>query len=230
VFFGILIVDGWHAYTKIVCDRQTCMAHLFIRDGENLQAARDGLSELVFQRRLKALEQRLDALLKWNNPNDTLKEVIKKVRRHKQHILTFIKHEGAPHHNSYGEYIIKEGGGVERKMSGGSMSAERARAYACIQSTAMTCPLRGISFHRFLKSSLFVISARQGLGCWLNMSPVWNRSQPLLESNLSPHGATVSLCENVWKSHGQKLACSFCARHSHTHSPPTHTTPRNERT
>ncbi len=29
VFLGILIVDGWHAYTKIVCDRQTCMAHIF---------------------------------------------------------------------------------------------------------------------------------------------------------------------------------------------------------
>lgn len=179
VFFGILIVDGWHAYTKIVCDRQTCMAHIFrkirafidafpqyrsimkfylklrriIRDGEKLQAARDGLSELVFQRRLKALEQRLDALLEWKNPNDTLKEVIKKVRRQKKHILTFIKHEGAPHHNNYGEYIIKKGV-VKRKMSGGSMSAEGARAYACIQSVAMTCQLRGISFHRFLKASL----------------------------------------------------------------------------
>lgn len=29
VFYGILIVDGWHAYTRIVCDRQTCMAHIF---------------------------------------------------------------------------------------------------------------------------------------------------------------------------------------------------------
>jgi transposase len=179
VFFGILIVDGWHAYTKIVCDRQTCMAHIFrkirafidafpqyrsimkfylklrriIRDGEKLQAARDGLSELVFQRRLKALKKRLDVLLEWKNPNDTLKEVIKKVRRQKEHILTFIKHEGAPHHNNYGEYIIKKGV-VKRKMSGGSMSAEGARAYACIQSIAMTCQLRGISFHRFLKASL----------------------------------------------------------------------------
>jgi transposase len=179
VFFGILIVDGWHAYTKIVCDRQTCMAHIFrkirafidafpqyrsimkfylqlrriIRDGEKLQGVRDGLSELVFQRRLKVLEQRLDALLKWKNPNDTLKKVIKKVRHQKQHILTFIKHEGAPHHNNYGEYIIKKGV-VKRKMSGGSMSAEGLRAYACIQSVAMTCQLRGISFHRFLKASL----------------------------------------------------------------------------
>jgi len=179
VFLGILIVDGWHAYTKIICDRQTCMAHIFrkirafidafpqyrsimtfylrlrkiIRDGEKLQAARDKLSELVFRRRLKALEQRLDELLNWKNPNDTLKEVIKKVHRQKEHILTFVEHDGVPHHNNYGEYIIKKGV-VKRKMSGGSMSAEGARAYACIQSVAMTCQLRGISFHSFLKASL----------------------------------------------------------------------------
>jgi len=179
VFFGILIVDGWHAYTKIVCARQTCMAHIFrkirafinafpqyrsimtfylklrqiIRDGETLQAARQALSERAFQQQLKALEQRLDDLLNWNNPNDTLKQVIKKVHRQKKHILTFITHQGAPHHNNYGEYIIKKGV-VKRKMSGGSMSAEGVSAYACIQSIAMTCQLRGISFHRFLKASL----------------------------------------------------------------------------
>lgn len=179
MFLGILIVDGWHAYTKIVCDRQTCMAHIFrkirafidafpqyrsimkfylklrriIKDGEKLQVARDKLSELVFQRRLKSLEQRLNALLEWKNPNDTLKEVIKKVRRQKEHILTFVKYEGAPHHNNYGEYIIKKGV-VKRKMSGGSMSAKGVKAYACIQSIAMTCQLRNISFHRFLKASL----------------------------------------------------------------------------
>ena len=179
VFFGLLIVDGWHAYTKIVCDRQTCMAHIFrkirafidafpqyrsimtfylklrriIRDGEKLQSQRSELAEFVFRRRLKRLEKRLDELLAWQNPNETLNEVIKKVARQKDHILTFIRHEDAPHHNNYGEYIIKKGV-VKRKMSGGSMSAEGARAYACIQSIAMTCQLRGISFHRFLKASL----------------------------------------------------------------------------
>jgi len=29
VFYGILIADGWHAYTKLICDRQSCMAHIF---------------------------------------------------------------------------------------------------------------------------------------------------------------------------------------------------------
>ncbi len=179
VFYGILIVDGWHAYTKIVCDRQTCMAHIFrkirafidaypqyrsiltfylklrkiISDAEKLQAARAGLDEIAFRRRLKALKRRLDELLKWKNPNDVLKEVIKKVRRQKEHILTFVNHDGASNHNNYGEYIIKKGV-VKRKMSGGSMSPDGVRAYACIQSVAMTCQLRNISFHRFLKASL----------------------------------------------------------------------------
>ncbi|MCU7904325.1 MAG: hypothetical protein KZQ76_00465 [Candidatus Thiodiazotropha sp. (ex Epidulcina cf. delphinae)] len=71
------------------------------------------------------MEQRPDTLLKWKNLNDTLKEVIKKVRRQKEHILTFVKHEGAPHHHNYGEYIIKKGV-VKRKMSGGSMGCSPA--------------------------------------------------------------------------------------------------------
>ncbi len=43
---------------------------------------------------------------------------------------------------------------VKRKMSGGSMSKDGAIAYACIQSIAMTCHLRNMSFHGFLKASL----------------------------------------------------------------------------
>ena len=179
VFYGILIVDGWHAYTKIVCAKQTCMAHIFrkirafidaypqyrsimtfylklrkiIREGEKLQKERNALTEMVFQRRLAALRKKLDELLKWKNPNAILREVIKKVRRQKERILTFVEHDGASHHNNYGEYIIKKGV-VKRKMSGGSMSEEGLRAYACIQSIAMTCQLRNISFHGFLKASL----------------------------------------------------------------------------
>ena len=179
VFYGILIVDGWHAYTRIVCAKQTCMAHIFrkirafidaypqyrsimtfylklkkiIRQGEKLQHARGELGEIAFQRRLKALRKRLDELLKWKNPNAVLQDAIKKVRRQKKHILTFVEHDKATHHNNYGEYIIKKGV-LKRKVSGGSMSVEGARAYACIQSIAMTCQLRNISFHRFLKTSL----------------------------------------------------------------------------
>ncbi len=179
IFYGVLIVDGWHAYNKLVCDKQTCMEHIFrkirafinaypryrsvmtfylklrqiIRDGEALQKQRDELDPAVFQRRLKCLHERLDELLRWKNPNDILKNVIAKVRRQRKHILTFVEHEGVPFHNNYGEYIIKKGV-LKRKVSGGSKSPKGARAYACIQSIAMTCQLRQIPFHDFMKATL----------------------------------------------------------------------------
>jgi len=178
-FFGVLIVDGWCAYNQIVCAKQTCMAHIFrkirafiqaypqyrsmmtfylklrrlIQDGEKLQRTRPELQEPVFQRRLQALHRRLNELLAWPSPNAVLAKLIEKVRRQRQHILTFVEHEGATAHNNFGEYIIKKGV-VKRKMSGGSMSAEGAKAYACIQSIAMTCQLRQLSFHGFLRASL----------------------------------------------------------------------------
>lgn len=179
VFLGVLIVDAWGAYNQIVCDKQTCMAHIFrkirahidaypqyrsimhfylklrriIKDGQKLQQARADLGETIFERRLNALNRRLDELLAWKNPNQILKTLIAKVNRQRQHVLTFITHEGATSHNNYGEYIIKKGV-LKRKVSGGSMSAEGARAYACLQSVAMTCQLRKMSFHAFMKASL----------------------------------------------------------------------------
>lgn len=126
VFYGVLIVDGWHAYNKIICAKQSCMAHIFrkirafidaypqyrsimsfylklrriIKQGEKLQKRREELGEIAFQRRLKALRQRLDALLKWKNPNVILQDAIKKVRRQQERLLTFVEHEGATHHNN----------------------------------------------------------------------------------------------------------------------------------
>ncbi len=179
IFYGILIVDGWHAYNKVLCDKQTCMAHIFrkirafidafpeyrsimkfylklrriIRDGEKLQAKRRDLDEVTFVRRLKKLKQRLHNLLAWKNPNIILVNVIKKVRRQEDHILMFVKYNGAEHHNNYAEYIIKKGV-LKRKISGGSKSEEGFRAYATLQSIAMTCYLRNISFHHFMKECL----------------------------------------------------------------------------
>ncbi len=124
-----------------------------IRDGKALQKQRDELDPAVFQRRLKRLHERLDELLRWKNPNDILKNVIAKVRRQRKYILTFVEHEGVPFHNNYGEYIIKKGV-LKRKVSGGSKSPKGARAYACIQSIAMTCQLRQIPFHDFMKATL----------------------------------------------------------------------------
>jgi hypothetical protein len=178
-FSGVLVTDAWYAYMKIVCSKQTCMAHIFrkirkfkdaypqyysvlvfytklrriLTDGEKLQSARQELGEVVFARRLALLKDRLKKLLAWKKPNAILKEIIAKVKRQSAYILTFVEHEAVPNHNNYGEYIIKKGV-LKRKVSGGSMSEEGVRAYAILQSIAQTCHLRKLSFLRFLTTSL----------------------------------------------------------------------------
>lgn len=178
VFSGVLVTDAWHAYAKIICLKQTCMAHILrkirkfrdaypqyysifkfhmalkrlLRDGEKLKAMRKDIGEEVFVRRLERLKERLRLLLAWKNPNAVLKTVIAKVARQQAYILTFVEHEGVPNHNNYGEYIIKKGV-LKRKVSGGSMSLEGAEAYAVLQSIAQTCHLRQLSFIGYLSAT-----------------------------------------------------------------------------
>jgi len=101
IFLGLLVVDGWYAYLKIICDQQSCMAHLLrkirkfrdvfphlssivkfyvklrriLRDGERLQSNRKELGEEVFQRRLNRLKMRLEKLVNWPDPDDILQEI-----------------------------------------------------------------------------------------------------------------------------------------------------------
>lgn len=179
IFFGVLVVDGWNAYLYLLCEQQSCLSHLFrkvrkfrdafphltdivkfylkfrriIRDGERLQQNRDIFGELVFQRRLKRLKQRLADLVQWPNPGKVLEEIIKKVKRQQPRILTFVEHPDVPFHNNYAEYLIRIGV-LKRKISGGSVSAEGAESYAILLSIYVTCKLRGISFPKYLKESL----------------------------------------------------------------------------
>ena len=179
IFFGVLVVDGWGAYLSLLCEQQSCLSHLLrkirkfrdafphltdivkfylkfrriIRDGERLQKNRNQLGELIFQRRLKRLKKRLADLLQWPKPDNVLEEIIKKVKRQQPRILTFVEHPDVPFHNNYAEYLIRIGV-LKRKISGGSVSAEGAQAYAILLSIYTTCKLRGISFPKFLKESL----------------------------------------------------------------------------
>jgi len=178
-FGGLLSTDAWHAYLKIKCEKQTCMSHLFrkirkfrdefpkyysilifyeklkkiINDGEKLQKKRDEISGFVFQRNLQKIHDRLDLLLSWKNPNPILDEIIKKVARQREYILTFIEHPEAESHNNYSEYIIKKGV-LKRKVSGGSTSFEGLFAFSVLISIYQTCHLRKVSTRDFLKASL----------------------------------------------------------------------------
>lgn len=179
IFVGVLVVDGWTAYLYLLCKKQSCMAHLLrkirklhdkfpelssvykfyikfrkiLRDGERLQTKREEVGEIVFKRRLNKLHTRLDDLLKWENPNTILKEIIEKVERQRPRILTFVENPGVPCHNNFAEYLIRIGV-LKRKISFGSKSAKGADAYAILLSIYSTCKLRKISFVDFMKTSL----------------------------------------------------------------------------
>ena len=179
IFAGVMVIDGWRAYQTIICKQQSCMAHLLrkirnlyaafpklgsvfkfyiafrriLKDGERLQSQRKDIGEDVFNRRIGKLHQRLDELLKWQNPNDILKEIIAKVTRQRPRILTFVEHPDVPCHNNFAEYLIRIGV-LKRKVSFGSKSTEGAEAYAVLLSIYTTCKLRGIPFEDFVKQSL----------------------------------------------------------------------------
>jgi hypothetical protein len=176
---GVLVVDGWSAYLSLTCEKQTCMAHIFrkirklrdafpelssvhkfyiklrriIRDGEKLQQQRDEINDIVFQRRLLKLHNRLENLVQWKNPNTILLDIIQKVKRQQPRILTFIEHPNVPSDNNYAERLIRIGV-LKRKISGGSMSAKGANSYAILLSIYTTCRLRKISFRKYMKQSL----------------------------------------------------------------------------
>ena len=178
-FVGVIVVDGWRAYMSLLCEQQSCMAHLLrkirklyaafpelesvckfyikfrriLRDGERLQAKREELGEIVFERRLNRLHDRLEDLVNWENPNKILAQIIKKVKYQQPRILTFVKYPNVPCHNNYGEYLIRIGV-LKRKVSFGSKSAKGAEAYATLLSIYTTCKLRDISFIDFMKYSL----------------------------------------------------------------------------
>ncbi len=179
IFFGVLVVDGWGAYLSLVCEQQSCMAHLLrkirkfrdafphlmdivrfymklrriIRDGEKLQKNRNELGEEVFHRRVKKLKKRLEDLVSWPASDEILEDIIKKVKRQQSRILTFVEHPDVPCHNNYGEFLIRIGV-LKRKISGGSVSPEGANAYAILLTIFVTCKLRGISFPKYMKESL----------------------------------------------------------------------------
>jgi len=179
IFWGVLVVDGWCAYLSLICEQQICMAHLLrkirefraafphlidivkfyiklrriLRDGERLQKDRKKIGEKVFQRRLNRLKERLVELLRWPNPDDILRKIIKKIAKEKKRILTFVEHPDVPCHNNFAEYLIRTGV-LKRKISGGSLSPEGANAYAILLSIYVTCKLRGISFPKFMKATL----------------------------------------------------------------------------
>ena len=90
------------------------------------------------------IEQHLDQLLARPVKTPAAQALLKRYRKHRQHLLVFLYDPAVPHHNNDAERALRPSV-VHRKVTGGFRSAWGAHAYAALASVIDTAKLRGQS-------------------------------------------------------------------------------------
>ena len=169
VFEGTLVSDFWGAYNAVVCAwRQTCLVHLFrelehtekykspgqdwpafvkklrrlLRDGIRLWYGRHEYDAATFASRRQRLTERLRQLIDTDWKDSHAKRLVKRLRRHQEHIFTFLDREGVPFDNNLDEREIRSAV-IMRKNSYGNRSDQGADTQAILMSIFRTIKKRG---------------------------------------------------------------------------------------
>ena len=170
-FNGILVTDFYGAYNAIVCaDKQKCLSHLLgdmkkvekykdksgdwatfskrlkriLRDGMRLRGRRDSMTPSVYEGLRNRIEKRLTRHIKMEWKNVEAKRLVKRLKRHRKELLTFLYHDGVPFDNNHAERTIRNGV-VMRKNSYCNRSKDGAKTQAVLMSIFATLKQRG--FH-----------------------------------------------------------------------------------
>lgn len=118
-----------------------------LRDAVRLDV-NDGLSAEKYQSRCRRLEARLDKLIdgvdtsRSSKENTHLKRIVKRIRTHRQAMLTFLYYPEVPSHNNRAEREIRPAVQM-RKNSYGNQSSQGAEAQAILMSVFRTLKSRG---------------------------------------------------------------------------------------
>ena len=167
-FAGTLVTDFWGAYNAVVCARkQKCLVHLlrelktvdtYGRPGPNWPTFAKKLRRLLGDAiRLKKREDvpveeyasrrarmtvRLDELIatEWDDKN--AKRLIKRLRRHRDELWTFLDEADVPFDNNHAERAIRPAVMI-RKNSFGNRSDRGADTQAVLMSVYRTLQQRG---------------------------------------------------------------------------------------
>jgi len=170
-FGGTLVSDFWGAYNAVVCaQRQTCLVHL-LRDLEHVEKYKSPSDEWpAFAKKLRrllgdairlwrrqeelppetyasrrnCLFKRLDALndIAWDDSQ--AKRLVKRLRRHRNDLLTFLDQPGVPFENNLAERAIRPAV-IIRKNSYGNRSEQGADVQAILMSIFFTLKKRGLN-------------------------------------------------------------------------------------
>jgi transposase len=167
-FQGTLVTDFWGAYNAVVCAaRQGCLVHLlrdletverYSRGGKHWPAfakklrrlvgdairlwRQEGLSAKTFASRRRRLDARLDELIETPWEDGQARRLIKRLRRHRDDLFTFLDKPGVPFDNNLGERAIRPAV-IIRKNSYANRSQRGADAQAVLMSIYRTLKQRG---------------------------------------------------------------------------------------
>ena len=167
-FKGILISDFWGAYNAVACAlRQTCLVHLLrdlkhvekykskaddwpvfakklrrlIGDAVRLRQKRGELPEAQYASRRNRLHERLSELIETPWKNKEAKRLVKRLRRHRNDVFTFLDHDNVPFENNHAEREIRPAV-IIRKNSYGNRSERGADCQAVLMSVFRTLKQR----------------------------------------------------------------------------------------
>jgi transposase len=167
-FDGILVTDFWAAYSAVECTlRQACLPHLFreldktderdssapwARFSKKLKrllhdAIRLGKLDLLpperFASRRTRLAKRLETLLDTPSNNNNVQRLLKRLRRYRDALFTFLDHPDVPSDNNHAEREIRPAV-VMRKNSLCNRSTNGAHTQAVLMSVYRTLKMRGL--------------------------------------------------------------------------------------
>lgn len=167
-FRGTLVTDFWGPYNAVVCSaRQVCLAHLLrdlehverykspaaewpefakklrrlLRDGIRLSRWEDRTSP-EYARRRQRLHARLDELMATPWKDKQARRLLKRFRRHRRDLFTFLDDAAVPFDNNAAERAIRPAV-IIRKNSYGNRSQRGADTQAVLMSIYRTLKQRG---------------------------------------------------------------------------------------
>lgn len=170
VFPGILITDFWGAYNALVAlAKQKCYFHLFteltkvdklatgppwrrfrkklarlLRDAVRLGEARGKFPAKRYERRTAKLHRRLDELIAAPWTDQHAKRLVKRLRRHRYELLTFLDHPNVSPYNNHAEQQMRVAVHT-RKVSQQNRSLIGAKTHAILLSHFRTAQLQKLN-------------------------------------------------------------------------------------
>lgn len=168
-FEGVLITDFWSAYESVIADdRQYCLVHLLrelekvdehndcdewqafaktlrrlLRDGIRLRKRPDFASG-KFASKVQLLDKRLTALSRVEPVDGDTRRLTKRLRKHVDHIFTFLDYDDVPFDNNFAERQIRPAV-ILRKNSQSNRSDRGAATQSVLMSVYRTLRLRGLN-------------------------------------------------------------------------------------